>query len=156
MVFFQPCFLLVEVHFLNPKLFDPLLWRGSGTRRYWSISIGAWPCRVPWKIDICWWDGTLGMWDVDSSEMLTWVWNQSQVGEKATAAFRGWQILVDVWWMWLDVCWWHDLLVGCVLCDFFFVRDRLNWCLQISPSPVGKIWEISQMLSTSLSFLFWS
>ena len=57
--FFFPCFLLVEVHFLNPKLFDPLLWRGSGTRRYWSISIGAWPCRVPWKIDICWWDGTL-------------------------------------------------------------------------------------------------
>ena len=44
-----PCFLLVEVHFLNPKLFDPLLWRGSGTRRYWSISIGAWPCRVPWE-----------------------------------------------------------------------------------------------------------
>ncbi len=55
--------------------------------------------------------------------------------------------------MWLDVCWWYDLLVETVCCVTNY-RDRLSWCLQISPSPVGKIWEISQMLSTSLSSVF--
>lgn len=70
--------------------------------------------------------------------MLTWVWNQTQVGEKATAAFRGWQILVDVWWMWLDVCWWHDLLVGCVLCDFFFSGTGWADVCRSHPAQWGK------------------
>ena len=114
----------VKVHFLNPKLFDPLLWRGSGTRRYWSISIGAWPCRVPWKtgrVDICW----VGMWRWGRGMSTHQRLSESEIGLRLE---RRQPLLLEAGrsWLMFDVTW----------CLYMFVGGMIYW---LKPCVVWQI-----------------